>query len=270
MIAILSQACFYVALVFGLFFFIFACKYYFSILIVLFNGRSTRGKKNNWENVNKIDSIWRSGFFENQLISSTGDEDSLSGSRNGGDYLEEPFVSIQLPFYNEKNVVRRIIQACCELDYTNYEVIVVDDSRDETVDILKELNGRKGSPSIKFVHRKDRTGFKGGALQRALDNMDPKTDYILVMDADFVPSPDIIRRFISIFESQNEISDQMNGGKPALIDQIKDNYGHKKNRNNNEEVSERTDDPANRHRVAVVQGYQLHNLNKNENWTLKL
>lgn len=264
-VANVGQACFYVALVFGLFFFIFACKYYISILIVLFNSRSNR-RYNNCNNVINVASNWRNGFFENHPHNWTGNGNYFNTSIDENDYLEEPFVSIQLPFYNERNVAKRIIQACGELDYANYEVIVVDDSSDETVDIFKELNGMKGSPTLKFVHRKDRAGFKGGALQKAMDYMDPRTEYILVLDADFIPPNDIIRRFLWYFDSLNGTSDHENNSEIKFKDQSANQFKIGKSGDNNSDVSKRMNGSNDRRRIAVVQGYQLHNLNKNENW----
>jgi cellulose synthase/poly-beta-1,6-N-acetylglucosamine synthase-like glycosyltransferase len=147
----------------------------------------------------------------------------------GLDYAEQPLVSVHLPFYNEANVARRIIDACIDLDYGNYEVLVADDSRDQTLDVLRDPEYRISRPALKFVHRKDRGGFKGGALQQALRYMHPDAEYVVVFDADFVPPPDIISKFLSVFKRAE------GRGKP----------------------------------VAAVQGYQLHYLNKNENWLTK-
>jgi len=145
------------------------------------------------------------------------------------DYAEQPLVSVHLPFYNEANVARRIIDACVDLDYGNYEVLVADDSRDQTLEVLRDPEYRVDTPAVKFVHRKDRSGFKGGALQEALRYMHPDAEYVAVFDADFIPPPDIIHKFLSVFDRAS------GAGKP----------------------------------VVAVQGYQLHYLNKNENWLTK-
>ncbi|MGD2201582.1 MAG: hypothetical protein PVJ38_08125, partial [Candidatus Bathyarchaeota archaeon] len=99
----------YLALTIGLFFFLFACKYYVSILVALFIGR---GKGEGHEG----------GF--NGLAERVEEYGKLESEK----VCEEPFVSIQLPFYNERNVARRIIKACIDMDYTNYEILVADDS----------------------------------------------------------------------------------------------------------------------------------------------
>lgn len=109
----------------------------------------------------------------------------------------DPFVSILLPVYNEANVVSRLLRACAALDYPDYEIIVIDDSTDET---LAELQKWKLCPRVKIIHRKNREGWKGGALNEGLEHLDPRSTHVLVFDADFVPPVDIIERFLIHFE----------------------------------------------------------------------
>jgi cellulose synthase/poly-beta-1,6-N-acetylglucosamine synthase-like glycosyltransferase len=51
-----------------------------------------------------------------------------------------PFVTVQLPIYNEKYVVDRLIDSVCELDWPldKLEILVLDDSTDETREIIDE------------------------------------------------------------------------------------------------------------------------------------
>jgi len=70
---------------------------------------------------------------------------------------KHPFISIHLPFYNEKKVADRILSACTSFDYPNYEVVVCDDSTDETIEILEKW---KSHPKVKIIHRQTREGFK--------------------------------------------------------------------------------------------------------------
>jgi len=107
-----------------------------------------------------------------------------------------PFVSVMIPVYNEPNVVDRILRACVELDYDNYEVIVVDDSTDETIE---KLCVWAKHPRVKVIHRNHRTGWKGGALDEGLKQLNPKSEFILVFDADFIPPRDIIKKLLSRF-----------------------------------------------------------------------
>ena len=111
----------------------------------------------------------------------------------------EAFVSILIPTYNEANVIDRILRACVNLDYENYEVVVVDDSTDGTIRRLKKWARH---PKVKVVHRSNRRGWKGGALNDGLRHIDPRSKYVLVFDADFVPPPDVIRRMLKAFDDE--------------------------------------------------------------------
>ena len=280
-VAVIGQTFSYVALAFGLFFFLFACKYYFAILIALFFGRASNGNGSN--GTNGVKSI------QNGVLSYIA---SLRGrNNNGSDYnggfdnvrkTDEPFISIQLPFYNEKNVARRVIKACSDIDYENYEIIIADDSRDETIEIMKELNLNTDGPTVKFVHRNDRSGFKGGALSKATNYMNPKAKYAVVFDADFIPPPDILRRFLWYFEGQdgngnNGHGETTNGNGHRFADDVLRHYENGQNgkngkngsNGNGEELLDKVDDWFERRKIGVVQGYQLHHLNKNENWITK-
>ncbi len=242
---LLAQVSAYIALAFGLFFFIFAAKYYLSALLVLL-GRGTPEKNffnNNLRLAGKI-----SAHFNNPLKKLP----KLKGN-------PAPLVSIHIPFYNEKNVAERILNACTNLDYPNYEVVVVDDSRDETIEVLKKWSEKRRTPTVKFVHRKDRQGFKGGALGEALKHTDPLAEYVMIFDADFVPPPDIIQHFLLYFEmgSYKNVKNLVNNN-PKNIEE-----------SNEHTVIEEVRAWYERRRIAAVQGYQLHYLNKNENWITK-
>src|SRR6266849_6649179 len=158
----------------------------------------------------------------------------VSGGRNGNgngyqiDLGYHPFVSIHVAAYNEKRVIERLLTSLDQLDYPEYEVVVVDDSTDESVQILERWKGR---PRFKIGHRNSRLGFKGGALREALKVMDPRTEYVVIFDADSMPFPDSIERFLPYFYA-------LNGDK---------------------EVKRRDE-------VAAVQSYQWHVLNKSESW----
>ena len=97
-----------------------------------------------------------------------------------------PPVTIQLPIYNEKYVVRRLIEACCNLDYPRelLEIQVLDDSTDETTDIIRQLVGAKKATGINIHHlqRRQRTGFKAGALAYGMEKAQGR--FIAIFDAD--------------------------------------------------------------------------------------
>ncbi|RLI07863.1 hypothetical protein DRO32_03240 [Candidatus Bathyarchaeota archaeon] len=123
----------------------------------------------------------------------------LGRRARGPSAVEGPFVSILIPTYNEPNVVDRILAACVNLDYDNYEVIVVDDSTDETVE---KLGKWARHPKVKVIHRGRREGWKGGALNEGLRHLDPRSKFVLVFDADFIPPRDVIQRFLAGFTDE--------------------------------------------------------------------
>ncbi len=110
-----------------------------------------------------------------------------------------PFVTVLLPVYNEPNVIDRLLTCCTSFDFPDYEVIVIDDSADETQQKLEKWKGR---PRVKLIHRNSRRGWKGGALNDGLDNIDPRSTHILVLDADFVPPSNMLQRFLSRFTNE--------------------------------------------------------------------
>jgi cellulose synthase/poly-beta-1,6-N-acetylglucosamine synthase-like glycosyltransferase len=110
---------------------------------------------------------------------------------------ELPFVTIQLPIFNEQFVIDRLIDACCRMDYPRdrFEIQVLDDSTDETVLVARQIVDRyaAGFPGmdpqpIVYLHRENRYGYKAGALDKGLDVA--KGELVAIFDADFVPPPE--------------------------------------------------------------------------------
>jgi len=116
-----------------------------------------------------------------------------------------PFVTIQLPIYNELYVVERLIDAVAAFDYPKdrFEIQVLDDSTDETVEIiaskLKEIQSL--GIDIQHIRRTDRKGFKAGALAYGMKTC--KGEFIAIFDADFVPPKDFLQKTIPHFVAPN-------------------------------------------------------------------
>jgi cellulose synthase/poly-beta-1,6-N-acetylglucosamine synthase-like glycosyltransferase len=112
-----------------------------------------------------------------------------------------PFVTIQLPIYNELYVVERLLEGIAQLDYPKdcYEIQLLDDSTDETVSVaakkIAELQAR--GIEAQHIRRPVREGFKAGALGYGLELA--KGDYVAIFDADFLPRPDYLRRAMAHF-----------------------------------------------------------------------
>ena len=120
------------------------------------------------------------------------------------DVTNAPKVTVQLPMYNEMYVAERIIDTTAELDYPRdkFQIQVLDDSTDETKEIIankvKEL-AAKGIDII-HIHRTDRTGYKAGALDSAMDKV--SGEFIAIFDADFVPDTDFLLKTIPYFQDE--------------------------------------------------------------------
>ncbi len=114
---------------------------------------------------------------------------------------ELPRVTVQLPIYNERNVVERLIDAACSLDYPSelLEVQILDDSDDATSGIAeaRAAHWRGRGRRVQHLRRTERRGFKAGAL--ADGTASARGEFLLVLDADFVPDPDLIRQLLPPF-----------------------------------------------------------------------
>jgi cellulose synthase/poly-beta-1,6-N-acetylglucosamine synthase-like glycosyltransferase len=112
-----------------------------------------------------------------------------------------PRVTIQLPIFNERYVIERLVEAVSRFDYPAelLDVQVLDDSTDETQEIARNCVERfaaQGMP-IAYIHRTNREGYKAGALENGLKIA--QGQFIVIFDADFVPSPDFLRLTIPYF-----------------------------------------------------------------------
>ena len=213
-----------VALGMGAFFFAYSLKYYLAtatILLLAFFGPGRNGNQSS-QHQRRFNDLSR--IIRRRLNGS-----GYSGGSGNG-HLElgyHPFVSIHIATYNEKRVIGRLLEACARLNYPNYEVILVDDSTDGSMEVLEPW---QQVDHFKIIHRDTRDGYKGGALTHALRAMDPRTEYVAIFDADAVPFPDVINDLLYHFYS--------NGNKS----------------------------PRPLPEVGAVQSYQWHVLNKSESW----
>ncbi len=112
-----------------------------------------------------------------------------------------PKVTMQLPIFNEVYVVERLLKSVSEIDYPRelLQIQVLDDSTDETRELTAscvESLQRRGF-NVELIHRVDRTGFKAGALETGLASAE--SDFVCILDADFVPQPDLLRKTIHFF-----------------------------------------------------------------------
>lgn len=197
-----------VAIVLGALFFAYSVRYYVATVLVLLLGDSRLRPLGATAEVGATpEGIWNGGWRP------------APGA--------EPMVSVQIATYNEARVIERLLEACTRLTYPNYEVILCDDSNDP--EMLRILDRWRDQPRFKIIHRDTRAGYKGGALRAALGAMDAAVEYVMLLDADAIPFPDAIERFLPRFYRRTDAG----GWEP-------------------------------RPRVAAIQSYQWHVLNKDE------
>jgi cellulose synthase/poly-beta-1,6-N-acetylglucosamine synthase-like glycosyltransferase len=114
-------------------------------------------------------------------------------------YEEYPFISIFVATHNESPVIERLLKSFAALSYPTdrFEIIIVDDSTDDT---YQKIQTRLSDlQNLKVIHRDNRAGWKGGALNVALDAMDKRASNVLVLDADNILLVDTVERFVSRF-----------------------------------------------------------------------
>jgi cellulose synthase/poly-beta-1,6-N-acetylglucosamine synthase-like glycosyltransferase len=95
-------------------------------------------------------------------------------------------------------VVQRLIDAVARMDYPRQrlQVQILDDSTDETTRLARARVAyhRARGLNIEMIHRRDRRGFKAGALARGLGTA--QGEFIAIFDADFVPPPELLRKTV--------------------------------------------------------------------------
>ncbi|MBN4059257.1 glycosyltransferase [Endomicrobium sp. AH-315-J14] len=114
---------------------------------------------------------------------------------------ELPIVTIQLPIFNESTVIVRLLRMVAKMDYPKdcFEIQVLDDSTDETIEIARaEVERlRKRGFDASYIRRDDRVGYKAGALDFGLKIA--KGSLIAIFDADFLPTPEFVRELVGHF-----------------------------------------------------------------------
>ncbi len=112
-----------------------------------------------------------------------------------------PRVTVQLPVYNERHVVRRLVEAVARLEWPadRLQIQVLDDSTDDTRQLVAAVveHQRSLGVNIEHIHRRNRQGFKAGALQAGLTRAEG--EFIAIFDADFIPPPDFLQKTIPLF-----------------------------------------------------------------------
>lgn len=117
---------------------------------------------------------------------------------------EWPFVTVQIPMYNERYVAADVISACAQMEYPRdrFELQILDDSTDDTCGIIDESAGywRESGVDVNVVRRPERTGYKAGALAHGTPLA--KGDILSIFDADFRPPADFLLKTVPYFQNE--------------------------------------------------------------------
>lgn len=117
---------------------------------------------------------------------------------------EIPLITIQLPLYNEKLVVERLLKNIAEIEYPKekLEVQVLDDSTDGSISLTSQIISelKKEGLDISHLRRSNRKGFKAGALKKGLKVA--KGEFIAIFDSDFLPKKDWLKQTIPYFKDK--------------------------------------------------------------------
>ena len=138
----------------------------------------------------------------------------FSKKKPGGDQVPDwsgkasedfPKATVQLPVYNERYVINRLIESVADFNWPRdkMEIQVLDDSDDDTVDIIAQKVGelqRQGF-DINHIQRNSREGYKAGALEYGMK--EAKGEFIAIFDADFKPHNDFLMNTVPCFENEN-------------------------------------------------------------------
>ena len=110
----------------------------------------------------------------------------------------EPFVSIHVPAHNEPpELLIQTLRSMSKLRWTNFEVLVIDNNTaDPALWRPVEEYCREAGDRVRFLHVENLPGYKAGALNYARRFMDPRAEFIFVVDADYVVNPDCLRRAV--------------------------------------------------------------------------
>ena len=115
--------------------------------------------------------------------------------------VEWPYVTVQLPIYNERHTAERLVRAVGQFDYPRdrLEIQVLDDSTDDTRQIVARVVQELVADGVDASHitRASRSGFKAGAL--AVGMARAKGELLAMFDADFMPGPDFLVQVVSEF-----------------------------------------------------------------------
>jgi cellulose synthase/poly-beta-1,6-N-acetylglucosamine synthase-like glycosyltransferase len=180
----------------------------YSIRSVIFIFRITRARANNNLHIMpKVGANVRStagkvvSLHEQGVIVDRCEDRGIINGISSGQWIDGkyPFISIFVATHNESLVIERLLKSFAALSYPadRFEIIIVDDSTDDTYQKIQTMSS--ALRNLKVIHRDNRAGWKGGALNVALQAMDKRASNVLILDADNILLVDTVERFVSRF-----------------------------------------------------------------------
>ena len=117
----------------------------------------------------------------------------------------QPKVAVFIPVFNEEpEIVEDIIAETILINYSNFEIFLLDDSTD--AEIHKALVELAKRFNINYIYRKNRRGYKAGAINDAIKNLKKDMKYLLVLDVDHRPKPAILNEVIPLLEEDTSVT----------------------------------------------------------------
>jgi cellulose synthase/poly-beta-1,6-N-acetylglucosamine synthase-like glycosyltransferase len=181
-------------------------------IIFLYSVRRPRANKS-LHNMPKVGAIMRSTSDKAASLHEQGiiadccwDIGTVNRASNQWTNEEYPFISILVATHNESLIIERLLKSFAALSYPTdrFEIIIVDDSTDDTYQKIQTM--LSDLQNLKVIRRHNRAGWKGGALNIALDIMDKRASNVLVLDADNILLADTLERFVSRFIESNTLT----------------------------------------------------------------
>ncbi len=117
----------------------------------------------------------------------------------------QPFVSIFVPAYNEPpTILMQTLETLSHIKYDRFEVMVIDNNtKDVAVWKPVEVFTRTLGEKFQFFHVDPLSGFKAGALNYLLERMNSRSEYVAVIDADYLVKPDFLTTALSYFSGED-------------------------------------------------------------------
>ena len=109
-----------------------------------------------------------------------------------------PPISIIVPAYNEEVTIQKCVNTLLQLDYPQYEILVVDDgSTDQTLDLLQSIT----DPRVKIISQPNQG--KAHALNTGIKLV--QNELIVTVDADTTLHNDALRHIANRFSTNHQL-----------------------------------------------------------------